>query len=525
MLEQFAPPGRTGQQGTLDWLKEISEGTQLIVLANREPFTHERDATGRIVVARSSSGVVNAVEPLVASCGGVWVAHGSGSADRETVTERDGLNVPAEAPRYRLRRVWLREDEEQGYYYGFANEALWPLCHRAHVRPTFRSNDLETYWRVNGRFADAVCEEATTDSPIILVQDYHFALAPLIIRDRLPLSTIVTFWHVPWPHWQSFEICPWRHQIIEGLLGSSIVGFQTEDDCRNFVETVEHTLEARIDRDGRALTRGGRRVLVRSYPASVPWTDPVDPTDAACAVGAQRVEETRAAICQQLGLDPRTRLGVGVDRLDYTKGLEEKFLAIERLLECYPEFVERFVFVQLAEPSRVRLPAYVELRARVLAAAERVNSRFGNVDYCPIVLLEAHHAAPDVLRFLRAADVCFVGSLHDGMNLVSKEFVRARDDERGVLVLSAFTGAARELNEALQINPYDADGTAAALAAALMMSEEEQQGRMRRLRATVGGLDAHRWGALLLSDAARLGRQRTERTGVPFEMGFGVAAS
>ena len=517
MFEQRTGRGARLEEdsGPLDALKQIGGGTQLIVLANRQPFTHERDGNGRILVTRSSSGVVNAVEPLVAACGGGWVAHGSGAADRDTVAERDGLNVPAEAPRYRLRRVWLREDEEQGYYYGFANEALWPLCHRAHVRPIFRSNDLETYWRVNGRFADAVCEEATTASPIVLVQDYHFALAPLLIRDRLPLSTVVTFWHVPWPHWQSFEICPWRHQIIEGLLGSSIVGFQTDDDCQNFIETVEHTLEARIDRDGRSLTRGGRRVLVRTYPASVRWTNPLD-TNAGSGAGRADV----IAVCQQLGIDPTIRLGVGVDRLDYTKGLEEKFLAVERLLECYPEFVGRFVFVQLAEPSRAKLPAYVDLRARVLAAAERVNRRFGNVDYCPIVVLEGRHAASDVVRFLRAADVCFVGSLHDGMNLVSKEFVRARDDERGVLVLSAFTGAARELTDALQINPYDADGTAAALAAALMMPEEEQRGRMRRLRSAVASFDAHRWGAMILSDAARLQRQGVDRAGVSFEYTF-----
>lgn len=505
MRDQLAARGtRSDDTPAFDWLREVCAGTQVIVLANREPFTHERDGSGRIQVARSASGVVNAVEPLVAACGGVWVAHGSGSADRGTVTERDGLNVPPDDPKYRLRRVWLREDEEQGYYYGFANEALWPLCHRAHVRPIFRSNDLETYWRVNGRFAAAVCEEATTDAPIVLIQDYHFALAPLIIRDRLPLSTIVTFWHVPWPHWQTFEICPWRQQIIEGLLGSSIIGFQTEPDCRNFVETVEHTLEARIDRDGHSVTRGGRRVLIRTYPASVRWTDApaVAPADA------------REAVRRQLGLGERVQLAIGVDRLDYTKGIEEKFLAVERLLECYPEFAGRFVLVQLAEPSRVRLPAYVELRARVIAAAERVNRRFGNVDYCPIVFLEGHHGPADVLRFLRAADVCFVGSLHDGMNLVSKEFVRARDDERGVLVLSAFTGAARELGDALLINPYDTDGTAAAIAVALTMPPEEQQGRLRRLRAAVAGFDAHRWGAMILTDAARLQRQTAGFAGV-----------
>ncbi|MGH9307822.1 MAG: trehalose-6-phosphate synthase, partial [Vicinamibacterales bacterium] len=236
------------QRRNYDWLRELCEGTQLLVVSNREPYSHEHDSAGRLVVTHSSSGVVNAVEPLVSACGGVWIAHGSGSGDRLTAIDREGLTVPADAPEYRLRRVWLTEEEQQGYYYGFANEALWPLCHRAHVRPVFRSNDLQNAWAVNARFADAVCDEATTESPVILVQDYHLALAPAIIRERLPAATIVTFWHVPWPNWQTFEICPWRHQILDSLLRSSVLGFQTATDCRNFIDTVEHTLEVRFDR-------------------------------------------------------------------------------------------------------------------------------------------------------------------------------------------------------------------------------------------------------------------------------------
>ncbi len=472
-------------------------GTQVIVLSNREPVTHERTNTGRPTAIHASSGVVNAVEPIVAACGGTWVAQGAGPADRETATDRDGLYVSSVDGRYRLRRVWVTTEEEHGYYRGFANEALWPLCHRTHVRPIFRTTDLETYWTVNGRFADAVCDEATTDSPIVLVQDYHFALAPLMIRERLPRSTVVSFWHIPWPQWQTFEICPWRQQIVEGLLGSSIVGFQTEANRQNFIETVEHTLEAKIDGDGRSITQGGRRVAVRVYPASVSW-------NRASAARGTAPRESRRSIFQQLGLMPGTLLGVGVDRLDYTKGIEEKFLAVEHLLDAWPEFAGRFVFVQLAEPSRTAIPAYAELRTRVRATAERINGRFGRVDYCPIVILEAHHPPEEIERFLRAADVCFVGSLHDGMNLVSKEFVRARADERGVLLLSTFAGAARELVDALLVNPYDVEESAQALAAGLTMRVEEQGERMRRMRLVVAGYDAHRWGAEMLADAIRV---------------------
>ncbi|MGH9374080.1 MAG: alpha,alpha-trehalose-phosphate synthase (UDP-forming) [Vicinamibacterales bacterium] len=497
MIEQLESyDERPSKERPFDWLREVCDGSQLIVLANREPYTHEHDGTGRPVARHSSSGVVNAVEPLISACGGVWIAHGSGAGDRETSLDRDGLYVPPGNPQYRLRRVWLNAEEEQGYYYGFANEALWPLCHRAHVCPIFRTDDLENAWVVSARFADTVCDEAMTDTPVVLVQDYHFALAPLIIRERLPQSTVVTFWHVPWPDWQTFAICPWRHQILESLLRSSVVGFQTATDCRNFIDTVEHTLEVRFDREDCSIICGGRRVLVRAYPASVDWrTEPA-------------VEDTSASVRDLLGLDGDVRLGVGVDRLDYTKGIEEKFLAIEQLLDTYPEFAGRFVFIQLAEPSRTQLPPYAGLRMRVRATAERINRRFGTPDYCPIVFLEGQHTPSEISRFMRAADLCYVGSLHDGMNLVSKEFARSRDDERGVLVLSEFAGAARELSDAVIVNPYDIAGSARALAIALTMSAEEQGLRMKRMRHTLASYDAHRWAADILTDAARLRRQR-----------------
>jgi trehalose 6-phosphate synthase len=432
------------------------------------------------------------------------VAHCTLREERDA--ERPGCRLPESASRYRIRRVALTDDELEGYYAGFANEALWPLCHRAHVRPIFRSNDLQTAWAVNARFAAAVAEEAASDAPLVLVQDYHFALAPLIIRERLPQSTIVTFWHVPWPDWQTFEICPWRHQILEALLRSNVIGFQTTTDCRNFIDAVEHAFEARFDRHNRSLIYGGRRIYVRAYPASVRWMP--EPTPASPA-------SRRQDVAGLLGLEDDVKMAVAVDRLDYTKGLEEKFLAVERLLELYPEFAGRFVLVQLAEPSRGNLAVYRDLRSRVRAAAERINRRFGGVDYCPIILLEGHHTPAEVARFMRAADLCYVGSLHDGMNLVSKEFVSVRDDERGVLVLSEFAGSARQLPDAVLVNPYDIDGAASALAAALSMPPEEQASRMRRMRRAVYDYDAYRWGAEILSDAMRLRAPRPSVTATP----------
>jgi trehalose 6-phosphate synthase len=471
------------------------------VLANREPIRHDRAADGSIVVRRSASGLVTALEPLIEACSGVWVAHGAGTADRAVVDRRNGLDVPPASPMYRLRRVWLTEREERGYYDGFSNEGLWPLCHQAHIQPLFRSDDFAVYRRVNARFAEAVCEEVEGDSPLILVQDYHFALAPELIRQRLPYSTVVTFWHIPWPHPRAFAMCPWGRELLTGLLGSTIVGFQTFDDCQNFLETVERSLDAHVDRRRNVVTCGDRRTAVRAYPVSVEW-----PNRWACQ--ASSVEACRVAVRRRLRLPPDLRLVVGVDRLDYTKGIEEKFQVLERLLEMRPAFRERLVLVQIAEPSRTHVPAYRELRTRVWETADRVNRRFGGDHYKPIVLLEAHHEPAEVYEILRAADVCYVGSLQDGMNLVAKEFVAARDDEHGVLVLSCFAGASQELIDAVIVNPYAIDDSAHALAQALSMSQPEQATRMRAMRAVVAEFNAYRWVGEMLTDAALLGADR-----------------
>ena len=465
---------------------------QVIVVANRQPYSHERDAFGRTAVRRSSSGVVNAVEPLLIACSGVWVAHGDAAGDRAATLDRDGLNVPPESPKYRLRRVWLSEQDEREYYDGFSNSALWPLCHRTYVQPVFRSEDFNTYREVNDRFAAAVAEEAVGRAPVVLVQDYHFALAPLMIRKRLPSAAVATFWHIPWPHWQTFATCPWRNEILQGLLGSSVVGFQTPADCFNFVETVDRLLGAEIDCGEGVITYQGRRVVVRDYPASIDWPGEwtAGPSIGICREVARK----------DLRLDSDVLLGVGVDRLDYTKGIVEKFLMVERLLESRPDLCGKFVFVELAEPSRHRLSAYRKARLQVLHTADRINRRFATGEYRPILLLEAHHSAATIARYFRAADVCVVSSLHDGMNLVSKEFVASRDDEQGALMLSEFAGAANELHDAVVFNPYHIDQAAATLASTLAMSCDEQRARMHRMRRTVQRHDAHAWASRMLDD-------------------------
>jgi trehalose 6-phosphate synthase len=497
-------------------LTQHLQGERVVILANREPYIHERTPEG-IRVLHPASGLVTALEPVMRACSGVWVAHGSGSADRETVDAGDRIRVPPGEESYLLRRVWLSAAEEDGYYYGFANEGLWPLCHVAHQRPAFRANDWDHYVRVNRRFAEVVCDEVDREDPIVLVQDYHFALVPRMIRQRLPRATVITFWHIPWPNAERVGICPWRQELISGLLGSSVMGFHTQLHCNNFIDSVDAFMESRIDREANAVIQGAHKTLVRPYPISIEW--PVHWLTQVPPVAVSRAEVRLA-----LGLPPDALVGVGVDRMDYTKGIEERLLAVDELLRRHPELRGRFTFVQLAAPSRTKIPSYQELDERVKRLTAEINDRWSQGAYRPLVLLCSHHEPATVFQYYRAADVCYVSSLHDGMNLVAKEFVAARDDEAGVLVLSQFTGAARELTEALVVNPYDLTQASDALAAALVMPLSEQRERMRSMRRIVAELNVYRWAGRMLVDAADLRRRERLSGRLGGERGFGRGA-
>jgi trehalose 6-phosphate synthase len=483
-----------------DLLRDELHGQEVLVVSNREPCIHvHRGDT--VVVQRPASGLVTALEPIMRACSGTWIAHGSGSADREVVDAHDRVGVPHDKPAYQIRRVWLSAEEEAGYYYGFSNEGLWPLCHIAHVRPTFRTPDWEQYRVVNQRFARAVVEEARSADPVVLVQDYHLALLPRMIREALPDATIVMFWHIPWPNPEAFAICPWREELLEGLLGSSILGFHTWFHSNNFVDTVDRLLEARADRETYTISHQGRPTAVRRYPISIEWPPPP-------VTVAEPVARCRAQVRQRHGLPPDQLIGAGIDRLDYTKGIEERFRAVERLFELYPEWVGRFSFIQIAAPTRASIDEYRQYEVRVRALAERINSRFADARTPPIIFVATHIETEQVYEYYRASELCFVSSLHDGMNLVAKEFVAARDDERGVLVLSQFTGAARELPEAIIVNPYDTDQCAAAIHRALGMAEGEQRARMRLMRSLVAEFNVFRWAGRMLVDAATMRTRR-----------------
>jgi len=494
-------------------LRSEFHSNDVIVVSNREPYIHVR-SPGGVRIQRPASGLVTALEPVMRACSGTWIAHGSGSADRDTVDRHDRVAVPPDRPIYQVRRIWMTKEEEEGYYAGFANEGLWPLCHIAHVRPTFRSSDFEHYRTVNTRFADAVVAEARTKDPIVLVQDYHFALLPRLIRDRLPDATIITFWHIPWPNPEAFAICPWRNELLDGLLGSSIIGFHTQFHCNNFLDTVDRLVEARVDREAFTVSCRGQATAIHRYPISIEW-----PPEPLAAQGT--IAEARRAVRTRLGLPSDHRVGIGIDRLDYTKGIIERFNAVARLLELEPQWAGRFSFVQIAAPTRGAIGDYRDYAVRVQSRADEINARYPGARHPPIILLAEHHDPVAVYEYHRAADFCFVSSLHDGMNLVAKEFVAARDDEQGVLILSQFAGASRELPEALVVNPYDADQCAAALHLALTMSAEEQRERMRFMRGVVREFNVYRWAGRMLLDAAVM-RQRSRMR--PFESARGVTA-
>ncbi|WP_369723612.1 trehalose-6-phosphate synthase [Bradyrhizobium sp. LLZ17] len=475
-------------------LHGVLPGAEVLVVSNRESYIHNR-SNGGIVVQRPASGLVSALEPIMRACGGTWIAHGSGSADRDTVDENDRIRVPEGAPAYALRRVWLSEDEQDGYYYGFANEGLWPLCHIVFVRPAFRIGDWRMYREINQRFADAVVAEARTEDPVVLVQDYHFALAPKMIRQRLPKATIISFWHIPWPNAETFSICPWKEEIIEGMLGSTILGFHTQFHCNNFVECVDRFVESRIDREVQAVSLAGHETKIRAYPISIEW-----PPSALQTVPAG--EKCRAEVFAHFELAAGTKLIVGVERFDYTKGILDRMRAVAALLTRNPSWKGRLVFIQVAAPTRSKLDAYSKLQSEAEALAAQINGQYLE-EQAPIRLIARHYEPTDVFKLFRAADVCVVSSLHDGMNLVAKEFVSSREDNAGVLVLSSFTGASREMSEALIVNPYDTEEMAAAFEIAMTMPVDEQVERMKLMRQQVKENNVYRWAGAILMDAAR----------------------
>ncbi len=490
------------------YLEKLLDGSRLFVVSNREPYMHVRRGNA-IEIVVPASGLVTAMEPILRASDGTWIAHGAGDADRATVNDQDRLPVPPEEPRYTLRRVWLTPDQEEGYYNGFANEGLWPLCHIAHTRPLFRPEDWRHYCDVNQKFADALLEEMEdSERPLVLVQDYHFALLPALIKARRPDARVAIFWHIPWPNPEAFGICPWQTQLLKGLLGADLIGFHIQAHCSNFLQTVDRVLESRIDYEKPGVSRGDRFTAVRPFPISVEDPGHSRPSDD----HHESIYIRRANLLRQLGTEAEF-FGVGVDRLDYTKGIPERLRGIERFLNDYPSYRGRFSFIQVGAPTRTRIKRYQDLIQEVESEVERINARFKTRQWKPIVFLMRHHSHEEIDPYYRLSDFCLVTSLHDGMNLVAKEYVASRDDEGGAVILSRFTGAAQELQDAVLINPYDAEEVAEAIRQVVEMSPEEKRLRMKRMRQVVRQRNIFRWAADLVGATAEIRLDR--RTPAP----------
>lgn len=474
-------------------------GKNLFVVSNREPYMNVKKGENVQWIV-PAGGLVTALDPVLQACGGVWIAYGSGDADRETSDDKGRVEVPPDAPRYKLRRVWLTKEEESGYYYNFSNEGIWPLCHITYTRPIFRVSDWNQYLRVNEKFADVVLDEiANEKEPLILLQDFHLSILPKLIKAKRPDARIAIFWHIPWPNPEAFGICPWKDEILMGLLGADLIGFHVQFHCNNFLETVDRFLEAKINREQLSVERQGHVTFVKPFPISVAF-----PGLPELMIGKFRAESSNGKkILDEIGVHSAW-IGLGVDRIDYTKGIIERLKAIERFLEKHPEFIEKFTFIELGAPSRTEIKRYKDLISEIEATVEQINARFRTNNWKPVIFLKANHSHEQVNRFYKIAHVCLVTSLHDGMNLVAKEYAAARDDEDGVLILSQFTGASRELLDALIVNPYDIEQLADQIHAALTMNPSERNERMKRLRATIRARNVYRWAAKLISTLARL---------------------
>lgn len=502
--KSLAEDSKSGLAWTSSRLRESVQSffgdKQLTVIANREPYVHNRKGN-QIEVLLPASGLVSAVEPILRACSGLWIAHGSGTADRETADSTGKLLVPPENPEYALKRVWLTKAEEQGYYYGFSNEGLWPLCHIAHARPHFDASDYAAYNKVNEKFAEAFLAEQNEENPIALIQDYHFALLPQMIREKKPNAVLSLFWHIPWPNPEAFGICPWRKEILQGMLGADLIGFHTQFHCNNFLDTVDRFMEARVDREQFSVTIQGHVCHIKPFPISTIWPPKFE-------IPLEEFRSEREGLLAELNLPKLIQIGLGVDRVDYTKGIIERFRSIERLLERHPELIGKFVFIQVGAPSRTHIKRYKDLQSEVQEVADEINWKFHKAEVPPILLRLFHHNSPELQRYYRAADVCFVSSLHDGMNLVAKEYVSARADHKGALVLSTFTGAARELLDAFQVNPYDVEECAEALYRALHIQSEEAAHRMQQMRNVVAERNVYAWGGSLLAEVHRIEQQK-----------------
>ncbi|HUT69021.1 MAG TPA: trehalose-6-phosphate synthase [Dehalococcoidales bacterium] len=462
-----------------------------IVVSNREPYVHTMSG-GKINCTRPVGGLTEALDPVMRASGGIWIAQGTGDADRKVVDEHDRVAVPPEKPEYTLRRVWLTEEDVAGFYLGFANQALWPLCHVTFTPPVFSDDWWNTYKKVNKIFADAVVDEIGDRQAVVLVQDYHFALLSGYLKERNPDLTVGQFWHIPWPAYEIFRTCPWHEEILVGMLGNDLMGFHIPSFCNNFLEAAELVLGAEVDRKKSAITYRGNTTVVEPFPISVDFDSISGQAE------TKAVEREMENLSKEFNLEDKY-LGIGMDRIDYTKGIPERLMALDKFLEDNPEYRGRVVFIQAGMPSRTRIDAYKEIERRIDDLMKAVNDKYGTDSWQPVIPMTRQLSRETLNALRRLAHFCVVSSLHDGMNMVAKEYVSARVDGDGVLILSKFAGAAVELQDALLINPFAVSELAGKIKEAIEMPEAERRRRMKNMREIVAGNNIYRWGGSMVS--------------------------
>ncbi len=480
-----------------DLIQAKLKESALLVVSNREPYMNVLDEqTGVSQCIRPAGGVVTAIDPILRACGGTWIAHGAGNVDKKFVNSKNKIGVPPDDNRYILKRVWLTKDEEQGYYYGFSNEGLWPLCHITYVRPVFRESDWQMYRQVNQKFADAVIEELPSKNPFVFIQDYHFTLLARLIKEKRPDVTIAMFWHIPWPNPEVFAICPYYEQILDGMLSCDLIGFHVQNHCNNFLDTANRLLESRIDTEKFTIVRSGKTTYVKPFPISI---DGYMETQQTTDKNRNQIERIR----KEFNLEDKI-VGIGVERIDYTKGIKERILAIDRFLEKYPQYKNKFVFIQLAAPSRTHIKSYHDLMAEIDELVEKTNWKHSDGSWKPIIYLERHFSPEEIKPYYELSDFCIVSSLHDGMNLVAKEYAACKADLNGVLLLSSFTGAIRELTGSIHINPYSIEEFADTIKSAIEMPAEEKRKRMKEMRNIIKENNVYKWAANIITELTSL---------------------
>jgi trehalose 6-phosphate synthase/phosphatase len=467
-------------------MKQKLGNRRLILASNREPYVH-RKLRGEVRWERPAGGVTAALDPLLRLVNGVWVAWGSGDADQLTVDESDRIRVPPDQPCYTLRRVWLSQEDVAQYYYGYSNRFLWPLCHMTLDRVVFRQKYWDAYRKVNERFAQAILQELDSQSGLVWVHDYHLALCPLFLKQQQPDVRVALFWHIPWPSHDVFRICPQRKEILSALLACDQIGFHLDRYRQNFLECVERELGGKVEAERDGVLYANHRTMVSALPVSIDYEH---------VEQLSRSPETSKRMMnlrKRLKISPQVIVGLGVDRLDYTKGLLNRLWGLEEFLTRYPEFHGRVIFIQVAAPSRAESETYRDYRGILQSTVQEINTRFSRPGWKPIEYIEGQLSHESLAAYFRLANFCLISSVYDGLNLVSKEYVASQVEEPGVLVLSEMAGSLEELEGALPINPYDVEGMARTIRKAIEMPKEEQRARMNRMRSHIQEHDIYYW--------------------------------